>query len=158
MKITGYGESCEPLVWFLAFFANGFRFMMDFELKLEEPAVSKAWLEGLVMGVSYFFGKLGRDLVGHNVNIRSHLLINATGGLLPMIPYFAFKNNVNHALFTSIGITAAILIIFGYVKAIATGCQHKDAAWSAVQTLVIGAAAAGVSYGIVKGVDGAKAL
>lgn len=33
------------------------RFMMDFELKLEKPATSKAWIEGLVMGLAYFFGK-----------------------------------------------------------------------------------------------------
>ncbi|KXL42641.1 MAG: hypothetical protein FE78DRAFT_123265, partial [Acidomyces sp. 'richmondensis'] len=107
---------------------NWVRFMMDFELRLEKPATNKAWIEGLIMGVSYFLG-----------------------GLLPMIPYFAFKN-VNHALFTSIGITAVILVIFGYTKAIITGCKTKDAVWSAVQTLFIGACAAGVSYGIVKGV------
>jgi len=32
------------------------RFMMDFELNLEKPASNGAWIEGLVMGVSYFFG------------------------------------------------------------------------------------------------------
>lgn len=69
-----------------------------------------------------------------------------------MIPYFAFKN-VNHALFTSIGITTVILIAFGYIKALVTGCKHKDAAWSAVQTLFVGALAAAVSYGIVRGVN-----
>ncbi|KAK4555874.1 Protein ccc1 [Recurvomyces mirabilis] len=105
------------------------RFMMDFELQLERPAAKGAWLAGLVMAVAYFFG-----------------------GLLPMIPYFAF-HNVTHALFTSIGITAFILVIFGYVKAIITGCQRKDALWSALQTLVIGVVAAGVSYGIVRGVN-----
>ncbi|KAK4543995.1 hypothetical protein LTR36_004769 [Oleoguttula mirabilis] len=108
------------------------RFMMDFELKLEKPSTKMAWIEGLVMGVSYF-----------------------VGGLLPMIPYFAFRDRVDHALFTSIGITAVILIGFGYVKALITGCKHKDAAWSAVQTLVIGVVAAGVSYGIVRGVNSA---
>ncbi|KAF2765466.1 DUF125-domain-containing protein [Teratosphaeria nubilosa] len=110
------------------------QFMMDFELKLEKPATTKAFLEGLVMGVSYFFG-----------------------GLLPMIPYFVFKK-VNHALFTSIGITAFILVIFGYAKALLTGCKHKDASWSAVQTLIVGTFAAAVSYGIVRAVDSARAL
>ncbi|KAH9835063.1 protein CCC1 [Teratosphaeria destructans] len=109
-------------------------FMMDFELKLEKPATNKAFLEGLVMGISYFFG-----------------------GLLPMIPYFVFKQ-VNHALFTSIGITALILVSFGYAKALLTGCKHKDAAWSAVQTFIVGALAAAVSYGIVRAVDSARAL
>lgn len=74
-----------------------------------------------------------------------------------MIPYFAFKN-VNHALFTSIGITVVILIIFGYVKALVTGTTHKDAVFSAAQTLFIGVLAAGVSYGIVRGVNSAPNL
>ncbi|KAF2170121.1 hypothetical protein M409DRAFT_36014 [Zasmidium cellare ATCC 36951] len=106
------------------------QFMMDFELKLEKPAVRMAWIEGLVMGLSYFFG-----------------------GLLPMIPYFAFKHNVNNALLTSIGITGVVLLAFGYTKALVTGTSHRDAAWSALQTLTIGALAAGVSYGIVRGVN-----
>ncbi|KAK3116951.1 Protein ccc1 [Teratosphaeriaceae sp. CCFEE 6253] len=108
------------------------RFMMDFELKLEKPRTKMAWIEGLVMGVSYFLG-----------------------GLLPMIPYFAFTN-VNHALFTSIGITVLVLVVFGYVKALVTGCRQADAAWSAVQTLIVGAVAAGASYGIVRGVNSAE--
>ncbi|KAK5130883.1 hypothetical protein LTR08_001604 [Meristemomyces frigidus] len=108
------------------------QFMMDFELKLDRPSAKMACVEGLVMGISYF-----------------------VGGLLPMIPYFAFKNNVNHALFCSIGITTVILIAFGYVKALVTGCKHRDAGWSALQTLVIGTVAAGVSYGIVKGLNSA---
>jgi VIT1/CCC1 family predicted Fe2+/Mn2+ transporter len=69
-----------------------------------------------------------------------------------MIPYFVFKK-VNHALFTSIGITAVILVAFGYIKALVTGTTRRDAAWSAMQTLLIGAVAAGVSYGIVRGVN-----
>ncbi|KAK0925467.1 Protein ccc1 [Friedmanniomyces endolithicus] len=108
------------------------RFMMDFELKLEKPRTKMAWIEGIVMAVTYFFG-----------------------GLLPMIPYFAFKN-VTHALFTSIGITALILVVFGYVKALVTGCRHVDAVWSAAQTLLVGAVAAGASYGIVRGVNSAE--
>lgn len=72
-----------------------------------------------------------------------------------MIPYFAFKD-VNHALFASIGITATILLVFGYVKAIVTGCRAKDAWFSAVQTLIVGAVAAAASYGIVRGVNSAE--
>jgi hypothetical protein len=30
--------------------------MMDFELKLEKPETKMAWIEGLVMGISYFLG------------------------------------------------------------------------------------------------------
>ncbi|KAK5109401.1 hypothetical protein LTR62_007067 [Meristemomyces frigidus] len=106
------------------------QFMMDFELRLEKPDKRGAWLAGLVMAVAYFFG-----------------------GLLPMIPYFAF-HNVNHALFTSIGITVLILLVFGYVKAILTGCRRWDSVVSALQTLVVGVVAAGVSYGIVRAVNG----
>ncbi|WPH00666.1 Hypothetical protein R9X50_00349600 [Acrodontium crateriforme] len=107
------------------------QFMMDFELKLSRPADKGAWVEGLVMGLSYMLG-----------------------GILPMIPYFAF-DNTNHALFTSIGVTVVILLIFGYFKAIFTGTTRRDAYWSALQTLLIGVLAAGVSYGIIKGIDSA---
>jgi vacuolar iron transporter family protein len=103
--------------------------MMDFELRLECPRARTAWISAAVMGLSYFLG-----------------------GLIPMIPYFAF-HNVNHALFTSIGITVVILLIFGYVKAIITGTRQKDAVLSAIQTLVVGAIAAATSYGIVRGVN-----
>lgn len=74
------------------------------------------------------------------------------GGLIPMIPYFAFTE-VNHALFTSIGISVVILLLFGYVKAIVTGTRRKEACLSAVQTLIVGALAAGTAYGIVRGVN-----
>lgn len=30
--------------------------MMDFELRLEKPAIRMAWIEGMVMGLSYFLG------------------------------------------------------------------------------------------------------
>lgn len=107
------------------------RFMMDFELKLEKPHTRMAWIEGLVMGVAYFIGKQIFPPAS------SDATLTFPGGLLPMIPYFAFKN-VNHALFTSIGITALILVVFGYTKAVVTGCKSKDAAWSAAQTLFVG--------------------
>lgn len=108
--------------------------MMDFELKLSKPAASRAWIEGVVTGVAYFIG-----------------------GLFPMIPYFAIQA-VNTALFVSIGITAAILLIFGYVKAIVTGNKRNGALYSALQTLLIGASAAAVSYGVVRGIDSANTL
>ncbi|KAF2858110.1 DUF125-domain-containing protein [Piedraia hortae CBS 480.64] len=108
------------------------KFMMDFGLKSEEPDPKKAWIEGLVMGTAYFFG-----------------------GLLPMIPYFAIKENVTHALYVSIGITAVILVAFGYAKATFAGCTTRDQTWSALHTLLVGTVAAGVSYGIVRGVNSA---
>jgi vacuolar iron transporter family protein len=71
---------------------------------------------------------------------------------MPMIPYFAIRS-VNKALFVSIGVTAVMLLIFGFVKAIVTGTNRRTALFCAGETLMIGAIAAGVSYGIVKGVD-----
>lgn len=108
---------------------------MDFELRLSRPAGKKSCIiEGLVMGLAYFLG-----------------------GLLPMIPYFALRNVV-HALFVSIGVTFVILLTFGYTKALFTGTTHRDAAWSAAQTLAIGAVAAGTSYGIVRAVNSVTPL
>ena len=80
------------------------------------------------------------------------------GGLLPMIPYFIIRHNVNIALLISIGITAAVLLAFGYVKALVIGTKHRDAIWSALQTLVIGAVAAAISYGIVRGVNSSEGV
>lgn len=73
-----------------------------------------------------------------------------------MIPYFIFVNDVNEALFVSIGITAVVLLAFGYTKAKVSGTGWKDALLGAVQTLLLGGIAAGVAYGIVKAVDGAQ--
>jgi predicted membrane protein (TIGR00267 family) len=103
--------------------------MMDFELKLEKPDTSKCWISALVMGMSYF-----------------------VGGLIPMLPYF-LMDKVDNALCASIGISVVILLIFGYVKAIFTGTDRKTAVMSAVQTLFVGALAAGTSYAIVRGVN-----
>jgi predicted membrane protein (TIGR00267 family) len=105
------------------------QFMMDFELKLSKPDTSKCWMSALVMGMSYFIG-----------------------GLIPMLPYF-FMNDVQDALATSIGISVLILLLFGYVKAIFTGTDRRAAVLSAIQTLFVGALAAGTSYGIVRGVN-----
>ena len=33
------------------------QFMMDFELKLEKPNVSRAWISAATMGASYFIGE-----------------------------------------------------------------------------------------------------
>jgi VIT1/CCC1 family predicted Fe2+/Mn2+ transporter len=103
--------------------------MMDFELKLTRPNSSRAWISALVISVAYFLG-----------------------GLLPMIPYFIYKE-IYHALYTSIGISVAVLLAFGYVKAIIIGQKKRHAVFSAVQMLAIGALAAGASYGIVTGVN-----
>lgn len=138
--------------------------MMDFELKLEKPALNRAWISALVMGLSYFLGKsiyfvnLKQEVFPTRPDCsptRSTLTLSL-GGLVPMLPYF-FINDIHHALFTSIGITVVVLLIFGYVKASATSCPRKSCVYSAFQTLLVGALAAATSYAIVRGVDSFKA-
>ena len=71
------------------------------------------------------------------------------------IPYFADENAV-HALFYSIGITAAVLLVFGAVKGYTTG-SRRERIWlfvSAIETLVVGTLAAAASYGVVRLIDG----
>lgn len=105
------------------------QFMMDFELGLDKPKTSRAWISAGSLGLSYFLG-----------------------GLIPMIPYFAMSD-VTHALFVSIGITVVILLIFGYIKNWVTVGTKRSGAYGAVQTLVIGVLAAATSYGIVRALD-----
>jgi VIT1/CCC1 family predicted Fe2+/Mn2+ transporter len=69
-----------------------------------------------------------------------------------MIPYFALKR-VKDALFVSIGITIIVLLVFGYVKARFVTVSKRIAVSSAFHTLLIGALAAGASYGIVRALD-----
>jgi len=69
-----------------------------------------------------------------------------------MIPYFAI-HRATTALFVSIGITAVILAIFGYLKCAWAGCGQRQSVMGSLQTLFVGAAAAGASYGIVRAVD-----
>ncbi len=105
------------------------RFMMDFELRLERPDGTRAWMSALTMGLSYLIG-----------------------GLIPMIPYFGMQD-ATKALFVSIGITVVILLGFGYAKTAFTVANRRGAVWGALQTLVIGVLAAGASYGIVRALD-----
>jgi len=113
---------------------NWVRFMMDFELKLEKPNVSRAWISAAVMGLAYFIG-----------------------GLIPMIPYFAMRSTT-HALFFSIGITVVILLAFGYVKNYVTIQTKRAGLYGALQTLCIGLLAAGTSYGIVRAINSEEGL
>ncbi|KAK0712541.1 VIT family-domain-containing protein [Lasiosphaeria miniovina] len=104
-------------------------FMMDFELSLPEPDVSRAWVSAATMGLSYF-----------------------VGGLIPMLPYF-FMDQASQALLVSVAITVVILLLFGYAKNWLTIRTKKAGVWGALQTLVIGALAAGTSYAIVRLLD-----
>lgn len=57
--------------------------MMDFELKLEKPLLKTAWVEGLVMGISYFFGKTGGEAIWASFEWKSS---HANGSRRPL-PY-----------------------------------------------------------------------
>lgn len=131
--LSGYGISraaAQPITDELcADKKNWVRFMMDFELKLEEPDVSRAWISALTMGLSYFIG-----------------------GLVPMIPYFVL-HSARHALYVSVGVTVVILLVFGYVKNYITIRNKRAGVLGALQTLIIGALAAGTSYAIVRLLD-----
>ncbi|KAK3312931.1 VIT family-domain-containing protein [Apodospora peruviana] len=131
--LAGYGVSADaaaPLVRELCADKNEWvRFMMDFELRLPEPDVGRAWVSAVTMGMSYF-----------------------VGGLIPMLPYF-FMEEAQQALWVSVAITVVILLAFGYMKSWVTIRTKKAGVWGALQTLVVGALAAGTSYAIVRLLD-----
>ncbi len=74
------------------------------------------------------------------------------GRLILIIPCFVI-NDIDRALFVSIGITCIVLLLFGYYKAIITGTRRRRAVYSAFKTLGIRALTVAVSYGIIKGVS-----
>jgi VIT1/CCC1 family predicted Fe2+/Mn2+ transporter len=77
------------------------------------------------------------------------------GGLIPLLPYF-FIPRAHEALFYSCLLTGVVLLVFGAVKARVTGAGvgTKGYVWGAVSTLLVGGAAAGAAYGIVKALEG----
>ena len=109
--------------------AQWVRFMMDFELRLPEPDAGRAWISAATMGLSYF-----------------------VGGLIPMLPYF-FMDTATHALLVSAVITVVVLLVFGFMKNWVAIRTRQAGFWGALQTLVVGALAAGTSYGIVRALD-----
>jgi len=131
--LAGYGISHAaslPLVQELtASKTQWVRFMMDFELRLPEPDAGRAWASALTMGLSYF-----------------------VGGLIPMLPYF-FMERTEQALLVSVVITVVILLAFGFLKNWVAIRTRKAGVWGAVQTLIVGALAAGTSYAIVRALD-----
>ncbi|GAA5806785.1 hypothetical protein MFLAVUS_000133 [Mucor flavus] len=98
-------------------------FMMKFELNLEMPDPNRSWISALTIGLSYFIG-----------------------GLIPLLPYYFFEN-ARYALYISGAVTLLTLLIFGYIKSRLV--NPNGAVWGAIQTMLIGAVAAGASYGIV---------
>jgi len=99
------------------------RFMMQFELGLEEPESSRAPRSALTIGSAYVLG-----------------------GLVPLLPYF-FAPSVGAALPFSVAFTLAALFIFGGVKGHLTGAPLLR---SAVQTAIVGGLAAAAAFGIAR--------
>jgi VIT1/CCC1 family predicted Fe2+/Mn2+ transporter len=98
-------------------------FMMRFELGLEKPDPKRALVSALTIAGAYI-----------------------AGGFIPLAPYIALHNPTT-ALFYSIGLTLLALIIFGFVKGRFTGMKPVR---SALQTALIGSAAAGAAFLIAR--------
>jgi len=102
-------------------------FMMRFELGLERPKVNQAPISALTIAISY-----------------------AVGGLVPLVPY-VFIANVPYALMISVVLTLIALFLFGGYKARMTRTPRLR---GAIQTTMIGAAAAAAAFGIARLITG----
>lgn len=98
-------------------------FMMRFELGLEEPRRGRALGSALTIAGAY-----------------------GIGGLVPLSPYMLLTQ-MHSAFLLSVTVTLLALFIFGYVKGRYTGAAPIR---GAIQTLIIGALAAGAAYLIAK--------
>jgi VIT1/CCC1 family predicted Fe2+/Mn2+ transporter len=98
-------------------------FMMRFELGLEEPASNRAHRSALTIAASYI-----------------------AGGLIPLLPYMLVADNFT-ALKLSVVITLLALAVFGALKGKLVGTGWLR---SAMQTVMIGGAAAAAAYGLAR--------
>jgi predicted membrane protein (TIGR00267 family) len=101
--------------------------MMRFELGLEEPARNRAHRSALTIAASYI-----------------------AGGLIPLLPYMLVAGNFT-ALKLSVVITLLALALFGALKGKLVGTGWLR---SALQTVVIGGAAAAAAYGLARLLSG----
>lgn len=101
-------------------------FMMKFELGLEKPDPRRALTSAATIAMAY-----------------------VVGGLVPLSPYM-FVPSVDRAMITSVVVTLAALLFFGYVKGRFTGNRPF---LSAIQTAIIGALASSAAYGMAKAVQ-----
>jgi vacuolar iron transporter family protein len=117
-------EECRPVVDALRRKPKAWvDFMMRFELGLEEPDPRRALRSALTIALAY-----------------------VVGGIVPLSPYM-LASEVRSGFLFSIGITLIALFVFGFVKARYTGAPTLR---GAIQTLVIGALAAGAAYLIAR--------
>jgi vacuolar iron transporter family protein len=106
---------------------NWIDFMMRFELGLEKPNPRRALVSALTIAGAYI-----------------------AGGLIPLFPYI-ISQTTSSALVISIFVTLAALLIFGFIKGRFTGMKPLR---SALQTALIGSAAAGAAFGIARVIGG----
>src|ERR1051325_3478354 len=106
---------------------NWVDFMMRFELGLEKPEPGRALRSALTIAGAYI-----------------------AGGLIPLAPYF-FSHTTTQALFYSVGFRLRALLLFGFVKGSCTGTRPVR---SALQTALIGSAAAGAAFAIARLIGG----
>lgn len=117
-------EECQPVVNALRSKPKAWvDFMMRFELGLEEPDPGRALTSALTIALAYI-----------------------VGGLVPLSPYI-LTSQLHSAFLLSIAVTLVALFIFGLVKARFTGAPTLR---GALQTLIIGALAAGAAYLIAR--------
>jgi len=98
-------------------------FMMRFELGLEEPAANRAHRSALTIAASYI-----------------------AGGFVPLFPYMILPSNAE-ALQLSVAITLVALAGFGAIKGRLVGTGSLR---SALQTTLIGGAAAAAAYALAR--------
>lgn len=99
------------------------RFMMRFELGLEQPSPKRALASALTIGGAYVLG-----------------------GFIPLSPYF-WAPDPHLALLISVGVTLIALGVFGGLKGYCMGLNPWK---NASQTMLIGGCAAGIAYAIAK--------
>ena len=102
---------------------NWIDFMMRFELGLEKPDPKRAVISALTIAGAYI-----------------------AGGFIPLTPYI-LTTTPTSALLVSIVATLVALLIFGFVKGRFTGMKPLR---SALQTALIGSAAAGAAFAIAR--------
>ncbi|GAA5918232.1 hypothetical protein JCM1841_005319 [Sporobolomyces salmonicolor] len=107
-------------------------FLLKFGEGLEETTDARLFISAITIGLSYFLG-----------------------GLVPLLPYF-FIETAGDALWWSIGITTIVLLTFGAFKTYFTGAAigFTGYAYGSISTLLVGGAAAGASFGMVKWLEG----
>lgn len=125
--LASYGVSKEQSVPVVAALRKNrdawVRFMMRFELGLEQPEPGRALRSAATIGAAY-----------------------VCGGLIPIVPYFLLPR-VHEALLASIAVTLAALLVFGFIKGGFTGTSRLR---SALRTVLIGGAAAAAAFILAK--------